>query len=316
MPGSECAPPVVSDGVLADLRARARSFRRVGLPAADGWSMGVDVVYFDELLAAWADGYEWGVVEARVRALPWVVAGRGKVPLRVVHQRAANPDAVAVVLLHGWPDSVMRFEKVLPMLTDVHVVVPALPGYPFAVPVSSRGGSAAAMSTAVAAAMADLGYDQYLVSGGDVGTDVAESLAASHPDCVLGLHLTDCRTITRWSIRLPIWPRRNGHISSGCMSGTPSRAATTISNRPGRTRWPSAWAIHPRAWPRGSWTSSTGGPTAAVTWKRCSPPRGRTQLGHCVLGHRDHRYVLCALRIPRTVARTHHRTDRVHDVPR
>lgn len=191
VPGSESAPPVVPDGVLADLRARVHSFRRVGLPAADGWSMGVDAVYLDELLAAWADGYEWGEVEARVRALPWVVAGRGKVPLRVVHQCAANPDAVAVVLLHGWPDSVMRFEKVLPMLTDVHVIVPALPGYPFAVPVSSPGGSAAAMATAVAAAMADLGYDQYVVSGGDVGTDVAESLAATHPDRVLGLHLTD-----------------------------------------------------------------------------------------------------------------------------
>lgn len=191
MPGLGAAPPVVADTVLADLRARVRSFRRVSLPAADGWSLGVDTRYLDDLLATWADGYQWGRVEARIRALPWVVSGRGQTSLRVVHQRAGSPAAVAVVLLHGWPDSVLRFEKVLPMLTDVHVVVPALPGYPFAVPVASAGGSAAAMAAVVAASMAELGYDQYVVSGGDVGTDVAESLAATHPDRVVALHLTD-----------------------------------------------------------------------------------------------------------------------------
>ena len=123
--------------------------------------------------------------------MPWAVAGRAEAPLRLVHQRAVDPDAMAVVLLHGWPDSVMRFEKVLPMLSDVHVVIPALPGYPFARPVSSPVASAAGMATAIAAAMAELGYEDYVVSGGDVGTDVAESLAATHPDRVLGLHLTD-----------------------------------------------------------------------------------------------------------------------------
>ena len=60
-----------------------------------------------------------------------------------MHQRAAEPTAVAVVLLHGWPDSVMRFEKVLPLLTDLHVVIPALPGYPFALPTTGPAMSAA-----------------------------------------------------------------------------------------------------------------------------------------------------------------------------
>ncbi len=91
-------------------------------------------------------------------------------PLRVVHQRAAAPDSAAVVLLHGWPDSVLRFSKVLPLLTDVHVVVPALPGYPFAAPIAPSRISAATMATAVAATMTELGYDRYVVSAGDVGT--------------------------------------------------------------------------------------------------------------------------------------------------
>jgi pimeloyl-ACP methyl ester carboxylesterase len=97
----------------------------------------------------------------------------------------------AVLLLHGWPDSILRFEKVLPLLSDLHLVVPALPGFPFAAPVDRRGLSSAAMAEAVAGAMAELGHDRYVVSAGDVGCDVAEALAAAHPDRVAALHLTD-----------------------------------------------------------------------------------------------------------------------------
>lgn len=189
---SSSAPPVVAAQVLVDLRARVRASRVVELLGAqDGWSLGVDPGYLRGLLRYWADGYDWRDVEGRVRSLPWVVAGREPTALRMVHRRAVEPDATAVVLVHGWPDSVMRFEKVLPLLTDLHVVVPALPGYPFALPTADPPMSAAGMATAVAGGMAELGYDQYVVSAGDVGTDVAESLAAVHPDRVVALHLTD-----------------------------------------------------------------------------------------------------------------------------
>ena len=108
-----------------------------------------------------------------------------------MHQRAVEPDAPAVLLLHGWPDSVLRFTKVLPLLTDVHLVVPALPGFPFAAPVTRGGMSAPDMAEAVAEAMAALGYQRYVVSAGDVGCDVAEALAAGHLERVAALHLTD-----------------------------------------------------------------------------------------------------------------------------
>jgi len=96
-----------------------------------------------------------------------------------------------VLLLHGWPDSILRFERVLPLLADLHLVVPALPGFPFAAPVARRGMSAADMAEAIASAMASLGHDRYVLSAGDVGCDVAEVLAGAHPDRVAALHLTD-----------------------------------------------------------------------------------------------------------------------------
>ncbi|MFZ7086563.1 alpha/beta fold hydrolase [Curtobacterium sp. RRHDQ10] len=96
-----------------------------------------------------------------------------------------------MVLLHGWPDSVLRYERVLPLLTDVNVVVPALPGFPFAAPWSSGSIDTAAIAHAVAETMSQLGYSGYTVSAGDVGADVAEHLATLHPDQVLSLHLTN-----------------------------------------------------------------------------------------------------------------------------
>jgi len=119
------------------------------------------------------------------------LAGQHGTPIRAVHLRATAADAVPVVLLHGWPDSILRFEKVLPMLSDLHLIVPALPGFPFAAPVARRGMSSPDMAEAVAQAIAELGYKRYVVSAGDVGCDVAEALAASHPDRVAALHLTD-----------------------------------------------------------------------------------------------------------------------------
>jgi pimeloyl-ACP methyl ester carboxylesterase len=194
MPVWPYAPAEVDSAVLVDLRERLQRFRSVELPFGRGWSLGVDADYLRALLSTWADDYDWRDVETRVRELPWVIAGH-TVPIRAVYQRAARPDAAVVVLLHGWPDSVLRFEKVLSLLGNVHVVVPALPGYPFAASTGDLTGvspmSAAAMAKAIASALAELGHDRYVVSAGDVGTDVAEALAANYPERVAGLHLTD-----------------------------------------------------------------------------------------------------------------------------
>ncbi|GAA5160641.1 MULTISPECIES: epoxide hydrolase family protein [Amycolatopsis] len=185
------APAAVEQPVLDDLRARLRAYRRVALPPGFGWERGVDPDYLSGLIEYWAEGYDWREHEARIRELPWVLTGTGGTPVRAVHLRAEDPGATAVLLLHGWPDSVLRFEKVLPLLSDLHLVVPALPGFPFAAPVPGRGLSATAMAEAIAAAMAELGYHRYVISAGDVGCDVAEALAAAYPERVAALHLTD-----------------------------------------------------------------------------------------------------------------------------
>ncbi|MCX6502073.1 MAG: epoxide hydrolase [Microbacterium sp.] len=175
---------------IDDLRARLTAVRPVPLPPGHGWHRGVDAEYLADLLAFWARDYDWTRHEARIQALPWRLVGNAR-PLRVIYREAASRDAPVLLLLHGWPDSALRFERLLPLLDDVTLVIPALPGFPFAVPMPEGGLSSAAMAEMVADAMTDLGHDRYVVSAGDVGCDVAEALAAGHPHAVSALHLTD-----------------------------------------------------------------------------------------------------------------------------
>jgi len=183
-------PQPVDQDVLDDLRARLRATRRVPLVEGFGWDRGTDPGYLADLVTDWAERYDWRPHEERLLALPWVSTGGGDTSLRAVHQ-TGGPDAPAVVLLHGWPDSFFRFDRALPLLDGLNVVVRCLPGYPYGYRPSQPGMSTKAMAEVVAAAMAELGYDRYVVSGGDIGSSVAEYLAATHPERVAALHLTD-----------------------------------------------------------------------------------------------------------------------------
>jgi pimeloyl-ACP methyl ester carboxylesterase len=174
-----------------DLRDRLARTKRVSIPWESDPARGVTRDTLDALLARWAEGYDWGQHDRRIQALPWVTVAAGDGQLRVIHQPTAASDAPVVVLLHGWPDSVLRFERLLPLLGDMHVVVPALPGFPFAPPLRAAGMSANRMAAMVGESLATLGYSNYTLSGGDVGGTVAEILAGDHPDRVRSLHLTN-----------------------------------------------------------------------------------------------------------------------------
>ncbi|AUY48047.1 epoxide hydrolase family protein [Streptomyces sp. CB01881] len=180
----------VTDSALDDLHRRLAATRRPLLARAAGWERGADADFLARLLDSWRERYDWRAHEARILDLPWETVGSGDRALHLVHQRAAA-DAPVVVLLHGWPDSVLRFERVLPLLEDLNVVVPALPGFPFSHESARPGMTTTAMASLVTDATRALGYGRYVVSGGDVGADVAEQLAAMHPDRVAALHLTN-----------------------------------------------------------------------------------------------------------------------------
>ncbi len=196
--------PRAPSAELEDLRARLRATRWPDSPADAGWSLGVDVDYLGELVAYWADGFDWAAQEEALNGLP-----RFRLPIRglgihVVHARAvaAGASALPLVLAHGWPDSFWRYSKVIPLLADpgayggdpadaFDVVVPDMPGYGY----SDRPAGAALDSIAVAGMWAELmgvlGYERFGAAGGDIGSHVSRYLALDHPERVVAVHRTD-----------------------------------------------------------------------------------------------------------------------------
>src|SRR2546423_7061022 len=126
----------VPEAQLADLRQRLGQTRWPGPEPVSDWSQGVPLEYLRDLCGYWADGYDWRAAEARLNALPLFQTEIDGVRIVFAHVRSPRPDALPLILTHGWPGSVVEFLKVIEPLADpddggdaFHVGCPALPGY-------------------------------------------------------------------------------------------------------------------------------------------------------------------------------------------
>ncbi len=180
----------VADAVLDDLRERLARTRLPNQIEGIGWAQGTERGYLAALLDHWRDGYDWRATEARLNAVEqWVTEVDGQ-RFHLLHARSADPNAIPLLLVHGWPGSVLEFLDVLgPLSERFHVVAPSLPGFTFSGPTSQPGWHPRRIAAALAEVMARLGYRRYGLQGGDWGSIVTSNLADLHPDRVIGLHL-------------------------------------------------------------------------------------------------------------------------------
>jgi len=190
---------------IDDLRARLRGTRWPDAPEDAGWSLGTDLAYLRELVAYWADEFDWSAQEAALARLPRFRVGIGGLGIHFVHARAAATpagSALPLVLCHGWPDSFWRYSKVIPLLTDpgahggdpadaFDVIVPDMPGYGYSDRPTGPPLDTIAVAGLWAELMGVLGYERFGTSGGDMGSHVSRYLALDHPDRVVAVHRTD-----------------------------------------------------------------------------------------------------------------------------
>jgi microsomal epoxide hydrolase len=190
----------VPDAVLVDLRERLERTRLPNQIAGSGWEQGTELSYLGDLLTYWRDSYDWRAAERRLNELDQFLTTIDGQPVHFVHQRSPEPDALPIVITHGWPGSVVEFLDVIGPLTDpgayggdprdaFHVVAPSLPGYGFSGPTAERGWNPRRIAAAWAELVAALGYERYGAQGGDWGSVVAANLAELDAAHVCGLHL-------------------------------------------------------------------------------------------------------------------------------
>lgn len=176
---------------IDDLAARLEATRWPNAVAPAAEERGMSLAWLRSAAEHWRTSFDWRAIEKELNRLPQFTADVGGTALHVVHARG-HGDKVPVLLVHGWPDSFLRYRAVIPLLVAAghDVIVPSLPGFAFSGQPDGPlrlAGAAEQLHTLVTG----LGYQRYAVSGGDWGAGIADHLATTHPEAIAALHLTD-----------------------------------------------------------------------------------------------------------------------------
>jgi epoxide hydrolase len=190
---------------LDDLRDRLARTKWAQDLADTGWDYGVPAAYVRELTEYWQTGYDWRAVEAELNTFPQFTTVIDGQRVHFLHVRSPEPDAVPLILSHGWPGTILEYTGVIGELTDPRstgadpslafdVVVPSLPGFGFSGPTHEPGWDGVRIARAWAVLMNRLGYKSYGAAGNDWGGVVTQVLSQVDPDHLLGMHLTQLLT--------------------------------------------------------------------------------------------------------------------------
>jgi pimeloyl-ACP methyl ester carboxylesterase len=250
----------VDDSVLDDLRSRLAHTRFPDQIDDTGWEYGIPTDYVRELVEYWRDQYDWRAQEARLNEFEQFRARVDGQSIHFIHARSNHADAFPLLIVHGWPGSVVEFLDVIPRLTHpevhgggaadaFHVVAPSLPGYGFSEPTRTRGWDPRRIAHAFIELMRRLGYARFGAQGGDWGAFISAALALEHAEHVVGIHINlmpvrrdqapvgdDAETIA-WRAELDHWLREETGYST--IQGTrPQTLAYALSDSPvGLAAW-------------------------------------------------------------------------------
>jgi len=188
----------VEDSVLTDLEQRLAATRLAGNVDKESWNYGTSPAYINELLEYWQDTFDWRKAEKKLNQLPQYKTNIDGMDIHFIHQKTNDPKAPTMILLHGWPDSFIRFNKILPLLTHpadgeqgFNVIVPSIPGFGFSSKPQAPGWTVKSSAHIFTQLMGGLGYTSYIAVGGDGGSPIAQLMAHQAPEAVKGVYLTD-----------------------------------------------------------------------------------------------------------------------------
>ena len=190
----------IADSALADLKRRLDATRWPDRETVDDWSQGIPLQYVQELCRYWRDHYDWRTREARLNRFDQFTTIVDGVTIHCVHVRSTYPDAMPLIMTHGWPGSMAEFQNVIEPLADppahggdaadaFHVLCPTLPGYGFSGKPARPGWNTERISDAWNVLANRLGYSAYFAQGGDWGAAVTTQIGLRHGDACRGIHL-------------------------------------------------------------------------------------------------------------------------------
>ncbi|MBB5635074.1 pimeloyl-ACP methyl ester carboxylesterase [Pedobacter cryoconitis] len=196
----------VPSSAITDLRKRITSTRWPEKETVADQSQGVKLDRIQKLVQYWGTGYDWRKAEAKLNALPQFITTIDGLDIQFVHVRSKHKNALPLLLTHGWPGSVFELIKIIGPLTDptqyggkaedaFDVIIPSMPGYGFSGKPTGTGWDADHIAKAWDVLVKRLGYTNYVSSGGDWGSVVADKMAKQQPAGLLGIHVNMPATV-------------------------------------------------------------------------------------------------------------------------
>jgi pimeloyl-ACP methyl ester carboxylesterase len=189
----------IPDAKLTELRRRILATQWPEKETVDDQSQGVPLATMQELARYWGTGYDWRKVEAKLNAFPQFITTIDGLDIHFIHVRSKHPNALPLIITHGWPGSIIEQLKLIDPLANptahggsasdaFDVVIPSMPGYGFSGKPTSTGWGPERMARAWAELMNRLGYTRYVAQGGDWGAFVVDQMGLQAPPGLLAIH--------------------------------------------------------------------------------------------------------------------------------
>jgi pimeloyl-ACP methyl ester carboxylesterase len=184
---------------LADLRRRIAATRWPDRETVNDRSQGAQLAQLQALVRYWGTDYDWRKAEAKLNAYPQFKTRIDGLDIHFIHVRSRHPNALPLIITHGWPGSVFEQIKLINPLTEptsfggraedaFDVVIPSLPGYGFSAQPAEAGWGSERIGRAWDVLMKRLGYTRYVAQGGDWGAGVVQAMGRQAPAGLLGIH--------------------------------------------------------------------------------------------------------------------------------
>jgi pimeloyl-ACP methyl ester carboxylesterase len=219
----------IPEADLADLHQRIITTRWPEKETVTDRSQGVSLEQIQGLVKYWGAAYDWRKAEAKLNALPQFITNIDGLDIHFIHVRSKNPNALPIILTHGWPGSIFELLKIIGPLTDPEayggkasdafdVVIPSMPGYGFSEKPKGTGWGPDRISKAWDVLMKRLGYTRYVSQGGDWGSVVADAMGRQKPAGLLGIHVNMPATVP-------------ADIAKALQSGSPAPAGLSAKEK-------------------------------------------------------------------------------------
>src|SRR6195256_357431 len=199
-------PVSISDSEIDDVKQRLARTRWPDPETVGDWSQGVRVENARSLVDYWERGYDWRRFESELNRFPQFITNIDGLDIHFIHVRSKNPDAMPLIVTHGWPGSIIEQLKIIGPLTDptafggkaedaFDVVIPSLPGHGFSGKPATTGWDPPRIARAWTVLMKRLGYAKFVAQGGDWGNAVSEQMALQAPPELLGISTNMAATV-------------------------------------------------------------------------------------------------------------------------